>query len=83
MHIFSLNFRKFPDDTEVVKSLTRMKSLKKSGLNEKMALLERAEENYYQNKISVKQVWFHRFFFPPDSFFFSGKQKRLFIKLMK
>ncbi|KAA0061460.1 ATP-dependent DNA helicase Q-like 3 isoform X1 [Cucumis melo var. makuwa] len=43
------------DDTEVVKSLTRMKSLKKSGLNEKMALLERAEENYYQNKISVKQ----------------------------
>uniref|UniRef100_A0A0A0LES3 ATP-dependent DNA helicase n=2 Tax=Cucumis sativus TaxID=3659 RepID=A0A0A0LES3_CUCSA len=43
------------DDTEVVKSLTGMKSLKKSGLNEKMALLERAEANYYQNKISVKQ----------------------------
>ncbi|XP_022937723.1 ATP-dependent DNA helicase Q-like 3 isoform X1 [Cucurbita moschata] len=43
------------DDTEVVKSLAGTKSLKKSGLNEKIALLERAEENYYQNKISVKQ----------------------------
>lgn len=43
------------DDTEIVKSLAGTKSLKKSGLNEKMGLLERAEENYYQNKISVKQ----------------------------
>ncbi|XP_038889797.1 ATP-dependent DNA helicase Q-like 3 isoform X2 [Benincasa hispida] len=43
------------DDTEIVKSLAGTKYLKKSGLNEKMALLERAEENYYQNKISVKQ----------------------------
>ena len=80
MHIFSLNFRKLSDDTEVVKSLTGMKSLKKSGLNEKMALLERAEANYYQNKISVKQVWFDRFFFP---LIFFGKQKCFSIELMK
>lgn len=53
-----------PDDTEVVKSLAGTKSLKKSGLNEKIALLERAEENYYQNKISVKQVCLDGFFFP-------------------
>ncbi|XP_022154639.1 ATP-dependent DNA helicase Q-like 3 isoform X3 [Momordica charantia] len=54
MYICNLIFPKSPDDTEVVKSLGT-KSLKKSGLNEKIALLERAEENYYQNKISVKQ----------------------------
>lgn len=64
MYIFSHDFPKLPDDTEIVKSLAGTKSLKKSGLNEKMGLLERAEENYYQNKISVKQVSLDGFFFP-------------------
>lgn len=31
---------------------------KKSGLNEKMEFLQRAEENYYKNKSSDKQVQF-------------------------
>ncbi|KAF3439702.1 hypothetical protein FNV43_RR17980 [Rhamnella rubrinervis] len=44
------------DDAEVIKSLARSKLPAKSDLNEKMELLQRAEEKYYQNKTSDKQV---------------------------
>eukprot|EP00258_Populus_trichocarpa_P041254 XP_024457273.1 ATP-dependent DNA helicase Q-like 3 isoform X5 [Populus trichocarpa] len=38
------------DETEVVKSLPRSRLSRKSGVDEKIELLQRAEENYYQNK---------------------------------
>ncbi|XP_015581828.1 ATP-dependent DNA helicase Q-like 3 isoform X2 [Ricinus communis] len=44
------------DGTEVVKSLARSKLSRKSGVNERMELLQHAEENYYQNRNSDKQV---------------------------
>lgn len=44
------------DGTEVVKSLARSKLPSKSGLNEKIEFLQRAEERYYQNKSSNQQV---------------------------
>ncbi|XP_060674815.1 ATP-dependent DNA helicase Q-like 3 [Ziziphus jujuba] len=44
------------DGAEAVKSLAMSKLPKKSGLNEKMEFLQRAEENYYKNKSSDKQV---------------------------
>ncbi|KAI5588340.1 hypothetical protein BDE02_05G090900 [Populus trichocarpa] len=40
----------FDDETEVVKSLPRSRLSRKSGVDEKIELLQRAEENYYQNK---------------------------------
>ncbi|KDP43717.1 hypothetical protein JCGZ_22344 [Jatropha curcas] len=43
------------DATEAVKSLARSKSIK-SGVNERIDILQRAEENYYQNKNSKKQA---------------------------
>lgn len=44
------------DDTEIAKSISSTKLSKKSRLNEKIELLERAEEKYYQNKTADKQV---------------------------
>ncbi|GAV78575.1 DEAD domain-containing protein/Helicase_C domain-containing protein [Cephalotus follicularis] len=44
------------DGTEVVKSIARSKLSKNPGLNEKIEFLQRAEENYYRNKISDKEV---------------------------
>ncbi|WCJ32749.1 ATP-dependent DNA helicase Q-like 3 [Euphorbia peplus] len=44
------------DDTEVVKRLAGSKLSKKSGVNERIDFLQRAEENYYQNKSSSKQA---------------------------
>lgn len=43
-----------PDDTEAAKSLARPKLSKKLGLDEKLVLLEQAEEKYYERN---KQVW--------------------------
>lgn len=43
-----------PDDTEVARSLAGPKLSKKLGLDEKLVLLERAEEKY--NEMN-KQVW--------------------------
>lgn len=40
----------FDDETEAVKSLPRSRLSRKSGVDEKIELLQRAEENYYQNK---------------------------------
>ena len=47
---------KLPDATEVVKSLAKSKLPSKSGLNEKIELLQRAEERYYQNNFSNRKV---------------------------
>ncbi|XP_050260313.1 ATP-dependent DNA helicase Q-like 3 [Quercus robur] len=44
------------DATEVVKSLAKSKLPSKSGLNEKIELLQRAEERYYQNNFSNRKV---------------------------
>ncbi|XP_065857367.1 ATP-dependent DNA helicase Q-like 3 [Euphorbia lathyris] len=44
------------DGTEVVKRLATSKLSKKSGVTQRINFLERAEENYYQNKSSCKQV---------------------------
>ncbi|KAF2312473.1 hypothetical protein GH714_034797 [Hevea brasiliensis] len=44
------------DGTEVVKSLASSKLSRKSGVNDKIEFLQRAEENYYRNKNSDKQV---------------------------
>jgi bloom syndrome protein len=44
------------DETEVVKSLPRSRLSRKSGVDEKIELLQRAEENYYQNKNFDKLV---------------------------
>ncbi|KAJ9172601.1 hypothetical protein P3X46_015818 [Hevea brasiliensis] len=44
------------DGTEVVKSLAKSKLSRKSGVNDKIEFLQRAEENYYRNKSSDKQV---------------------------
>lgn len=46
------------DGAEAVKSLAMSKLPTKSGLNEKMELLQSAEEKYYKNKSSDKQVQF-------------------------
>ncbi|KAJ6398261.1 hypothetical protein OIU77_019129 [Salix suchowensis] len=40
----------FDDETEVVKSLRRSRLSRKSGVDEKIELLQCAEEKYYQNK---------------------------------
>lgn len=47
---------KLPDATEVVKSLAKSKLPSKSGLNEKIEFLQRAEERYYQNNFSNRKV---------------------------
>ncbi|XP_039010313.1 ATP-dependent DNA helicase Q-like 3 [Hibiscus syriacus] len=44
------------DGFEVAKSISISKFSKKSEINEKIELLQRAEENYYQNKSRDKQV---------------------------
>lgn len=44
------------DGIEVGKSMARPKLPSKSGLSEKIELLQRAEENYYQNKFPDKQI---------------------------
>ncbi|KAJ9687911.1 hypothetical protein PVL29_013908 [Vitis rotundifolia] len=44
------------DVIEVGKSMARPKLPSKSGLSEKIELLQRAEENYYQNKFPDKQI---------------------------
>ncbi|XVE82414.1 hypothetical protein DITRI_Ditri16bG0002700 [Diplodiscus trichospermus] len=44
------------DEFEVAKSIPRSKFSKKSGINEKIEFLQRAEENYYQNKAPDKQA---------------------------
>ncbi|KAE9604665.1 putative DNA helicase [Lupinus albus] len=43
------------DGNEVVNNLTRSKLQSRSGVNEKLALLQRAEENFYRNKNTDKQ----------------------------
>ncbi|KAK9989576.1 hypothetical protein SO802_029815 [Lithocarpus litseifolius] len=47
---------KLPDATEVVKSLAKSNLPSKSGLNEKIEFLQRAEERYYQNNFSNRKV---------------------------
>ncbi|GLU19707.1 hypothetical protein SLE2022_359410 [Rubroshorea leprosula] len=44
------------DGIELAKSMSRSKFSKKPRLDEKIDLLERAEEKYYQNRIQEKQV---------------------------
>ncbi|KAH9612635.1 hypothetical protein KSS87_015219 [Heliosperma pusillum] len=44
------------DDTEALKTLSCSKSTSRSRLSEKFDILQRAEEKYYQNKGSQKQV---------------------------
>ncbi|KAJ0040085.1 hypothetical protein Pint_28607 [Pistacia integerrima] len=44
------------DGVKVVKSLSKSKLSTKSGINEKIEFLQRAEESYYGNKNSDKQV---------------------------
>ncbi|GMI76989.1 A. THALIANA RECQ HELICASE 3 [Hibiscus trionum] len=44
------------DGFEVAKSVSRSKFSKKSGINEKIELLQRAEENYYQKKAHDKKA---------------------------
>ncbi|XP_022751520.1 ATP-dependent DNA helicase Q-like 3 isoform X3 [Durio zibethinus] len=44
------------DGFEVAKSISRSKFSKKSGISEKIELLQRAEENYYQKKAPDKQA---------------------------
>ena len=44
------------DETEVVKSLRRSRLSRKSGVDEKIELLQCAEEKYYQNKNFDKLV---------------------------
>ncbi|GLT70588.1 hypothetical protein SLA2020_426590 [Shorea laevis] len=44
------------DDTEVVESLGRSKLPTNSRLEEKIEFLQRAEERYYQNKVSDRQI---------------------------
>ncbi|XP_031287376.1 ATP-dependent DNA helicase Q-like 3 [Pistacia vera] len=44
------------DGVKVVKSLSKSKFSTKSGINEKIEFLQRAEESYYGNKNSDKQV---------------------------
>lgn len=46
------------DGIDVVRTLGRSKFPKKSGFNERIDLLQRAEENYYQDEASDKQVHF-------------------------
>ncbi|KAB5556736.1 hypothetical protein DKX38_007645 [Salix brachista] len=49
------------DETEVVKSLPRSRLSRTSGVDEKIELLQRAEENYYQNKnfdkLSISKIY--------------------------
>ncbi|KAL1143861.1 hypothetical protein V6Z11_A11G189600 [Gossypium hirsutum] len=47
------------DGFEVAKGISRSKFSKKTGINEKIELLQRAEENYYRNKAHDKQVSTH------------------------
>ncbi|XP_031374912.1 ATP-dependent DNA helicase Q-like 3 isoform X2 [Punica granatum] len=44
------------DDNDVVRGLGRSKFQKKSGLNERIDFLQRAEENYYRSKAPDKQA---------------------------
>lgn len=44
------------DDAELVKNLSGSKLQSKSGLNEKIEFLQRAEENYYHNKNPNKEI---------------------------
>ncbi|KAK5784552.1 hypothetical protein PVK06_039078 [Gossypium arboreum] len=44
------------DGFEVAKGISRSKFSKKTGINEKIELLQRAEENYYRNKAHDKQA---------------------------
>lgn len=45
------------DGNEAVNNLTCSKLQTRLGVNEKLALLQRAEENFYQNKDTDKQVY--------------------------
>ena len=45
------------DGNEVVNNLTRSKLQSKLGVNEKLAMLQRAEENFYRNNNAYKQVY--------------------------
>lgn len=45
------------DGNEVVNNLTKSKLQSRLGVNEKLALLQRAEENFYQNENTNKQVY--------------------------
>jgi len=44
------------DGNEVINNLTRSKLQSRLGVNEKLAMLQRAEENFYKNNNSYKQV---------------------------
>jgi len=48
------------DGNEVVNNLARSKGQSRLGVNEKLDLLQRAEEKYYQNENTNKQVRFLR-----------------------
>lgn len=45
------------DGNEFVNNLTRSKLQSKLGVNEKLAMLQRAEENFYRNNNAYKQVY--------------------------
>jgi len=45
------------DGNEVVNNLTRSKLQSKLGVSEKLAMLQRAEENFYRNNNAYKQVY--------------------------
>lgn len=45
------------DGNEFVNNLTRSKLQSKLGVNEKLAILQRAEENFYRNNNAYKQVY--------------------------
>jgi len=47
------------DGNEVVNNLTRLKLQSRLGVNEKLAMLQRAEENFYRNNNSYKQVYLY------------------------
>jgi len=47
------------DGNDVVNNLTRSKLQSRLGVNEKLAMLQRAEENFYRNNNSYKQVYLY------------------------
>lgn len=49
-------FLRVPDDSKVVKSLGGSKLPSNLRLEEKIEFLQRAEERYYQNEVSDRQV---------------------------
>lgn len=51
------------DGTEIVRSLAGSKLSRKSGVKDKIEFLQHAEENYYRNKNSDKQVFAPPLFF--------------------